>query len=166
MSTTAPRRDERPDARYTRPDASMSLLTNVMEHSLDDGYADEARRTGRYGSSRLPTTLRGKLILGLGLAMVATILAMGASQVQENAPVAAKQRQELIDRINQTTITADGVQQQVSQLQTQLDQTRRTAVGAPGTAQLDELQLVTGTTPVSGPGSRSRSTMPPPLGPA
>ncbi|WP_042386875.1 DUF881 domain-containing protein [Streptacidiphilus melanogenes] len=152
MSTTAPRPDERADARYSRPDASMSLLTNVVEHSLDDGYADEARRTGRYGSSRLPTTLRGKLVLGLGIALVATILSMGVSQVQQNAPVAAKQRQELIDRINQTTTTADGVQQQVGQLESQLDQARRNAVSAPDTAQLDELELVVGTTPVSGPG--------------
>ncbi|WP_042426035.1 DUF881 domain-containing protein [Streptacidiphilus anmyonensis] len=152
MSTTAPRPDERADARYARPDASMSLLTNVMEHSLDDGYADEARRTGRYGSSRLPTTLRGKLLLGLGLALVATLLSMGVSQVQQSAPVAAKQRQELIARINETTTTADGVQQQISGLQSQLAEARRNAVAAPGTAQLDELRLVTGTTPVSGPG--------------
>ena len=31
-----------PDARYARPDASMSLLTSVMDHSLDDGYAEAA----------------------------------------------------------------------------------------------------------------------------
>ncbi|MEY9877078.1 uncharacterized protein YlxW (UPF0749 family) [Streptacidiphilus sp. MAP12-33] len=152
MSTTAPRPDERADARYARPDASMSLLTNVMEHSLDDGYADEARRTGRYGSSRLPTTLKGRLILGLGLAMVATILTMGADQVHQSAPVAAKQRQALIDRINQSTVTADGLQQQVDQIQTELNQARTSAVGTQGTAQLDALELVIGETPVGGPG--------------
>jgi uncharacterized protein YlxW (UPF0749 family) len=152
MSTNAPRPVERRDARYTRPDASMSLLTNVMEHSLDEGYAEEAERTGRYGSSRLPSTRRGKLVLGLGLALVAAILTIGASQVQRSAPVAAKQRQQLINRINQSTTTVDGVQQQVAQLQVRLDQARGAAAGAPGTARLDQLELVTGTTPVSGPG--------------
>lgn len=152
MSTTAPRRDERSDPRYARPDASMSLLTNVMEHSLDEGYAEEARRSGRYGSSRLPGTLRGKLVLGLGLAMVATILSLGVSQVQHSAPVAAQQRQELINRINQSTTTADGTQQQVMQLQAQLDQAQRTAASGTGSTQLDQLELATGATPVSGPG--------------
>lgn len=27
-----------------RPDASMSLLTRLMDHSLDDGYAEEIGR--------------------------------------------------------------------------------------------------------------------------
>ncbi|SEM41468.1 DUF881 domain-containing protein [Streptacidiphilus jiangxiensis] len=153
MSTTAPRPEERADARYARPDASMSLLTDVIEHSLDDGYADEARRTGHYGSSRLPRTLKGRLVLGLGLAMVATILTIGADQVRQSAPVAAKQRQALIDRIDQSTSTADGLQQQVTQLQAQLDQARASAVGTQGSdTQLSTLQLVVGETPVSGPG--------------
>ena len=29
-------------ARFVRPDASMLLLTTVMDHSLDDGYAEAA----------------------------------------------------------------------------------------------------------------------------
>jgi uncharacterized protein YlxW (UPF0749 family) len=152
MSTTAPRPDERAAARYARPDASMSLLTNVMEHSLDDGYAEEARKAGRYGSSRMPVGLRGKVVLGLGLAMVAVILTVGASQVQHSAPVAARQRQALIDRINQSTSGADALQQQVTQLRGQLSAASAKAAAIPGSAQLDELQLVTGTTPVAGPG--------------
>ncbi|MBC7270563.1 MAG: hypothetical protein H5T76_17960, partial [Streptomyces sp.] len=47
--------------RPPRPDASMSLLTNVMDHSLDDGYAEAAARKEAAGAGGLPKTLRAKL---------------------------------------------------------------------------------------------------------
>ncbi|CAM5646105.1 hypothetical protein SPURM210S_04560 [Streptomyces purpurascens] len=39
----------------------MSLLTNVMDHSLDDGYAEAAERKKAAGDAGLPKTLRAKL---------------------------------------------------------------------------------------------------------
>ena len=49
-----------------RPDASMTLLTSVIERPLDPGYAAAAARRSAAG---LPpaTPLRGPLILGAGL---------------------------------------------------------------------------------------------------
>ncbi|WP_236047922.1 DUF881 domain-containing protein [Streptacidiphilus fuscans] len=153
MSTTEPRAAKRSDPRFARPDASMSLLLNVAEHSLDEGYAEAAARRGAVGSSRLPTTTRGRVVFGVGLALVAALLAMGVSQVQANAPVAAQERQALIDRINTATSAADAAQQQLGQLQTQLAQAQADALaGKGGSARLAEQQLVSGQTPVSGPG--------------
>src|SRR3979490_2165850 len=79
-----------------RPDASMSLLTNVMEHSLDDGYAEAAARRGETGTSRLPGTLRGKLVLAVGLVLAAVVVTVGAAQARVTAPTLAKERQKLI----------------------------------------------------------------------
>jgi uncharacterized protein YlxW (UPF0749 family) len=152
MATNGAGEAKRSDPRFARPDASMSLLTNVMEHSLDEGYAEAARRKGVYGSSRLPRSTQGWLVFGVGLALVALILSVGASQAHENAPVAERQRQALIDRINQSTSGADSTQQQVLSLQAQLDALRASAVGSAENARLAQLQLVVGTTAVSGPG--------------
>ncbi|MFE6133622.1 hypothetical protein ACFQ6Q_35990, partial [Streptomyces sp. NPDC056437] len=55
-----------------RPDASMSLLTNVMEHSLDDGYAEASARRAAEGGG-LPRTLRAKLGLAAGLVLAALV---------------------------------------------------------------------------------------------
>ncbi|WP_051943082.1 DUF881 domain-containing protein [Streptacidiphilus rugosus] len=152
MATNGAGKAKRSDPRFARPDASMSLLTNVMEHSLDEGYAEAARRKGVYGSSRLPRGIQGWLVFGVGLALVALVLSIGVAQVHQSAPVAARERQALIDRINQSTSAADGTQQQVLTLQAQLDKLRASAVGSEESARLAQLQLVVGTTAVSGPG--------------
>ncbi|MEY9967214.1 uncharacterized protein YlxW (UPF0749 family) [Streptacidiphilus sp. MAP12-16] len=130
----------------------MSLLTNVMEHSLDEGYAEAARTRGAYGSSRMPTTLRGRLLLALGLALPALVLTVGAVQVRASAPVAAKERQALIQRVDTETANADQVQQEVRRLQAQIADLGRQPTGGGGASQLGQLGLVTGTVDAYGPG--------------
>ena len=44
-----------------RPDASMSLLTNLIEHSLDEGYAEAAARRGEHEAPRRPGLKRSGL---------------------------------------------------------------------------------------------------------
>lgn len=45
----------------------MSLLTTVMEHSLDEGYAEASARRRSEGSEGMPRTLKSKLGLAAGL---------------------------------------------------------------------------------------------------
>ena len=137
----------------------MSLLTNVMEHALDDGYAEASRRRGQYGTSRMPGTLRGKLALGGGLLLAALVLTVGAVQVRASAPVAAQERQELIARVGTAQANADQVQQEIDKDRAQLkqlqQQTKADGAGGSGsTAQLQQLQLVTGVGAAYGPGIR------------
>ena len=105
-----------PGAAPRRLDASMSLLTNVMEHSLDDGYAEAAARRGEVGTSRLPKTLNGKLGLAAGLVLAAVVVTLGAAQAQHSAPTEAKERQKLIDRVQTETKSADALQKSVDAL--------------------------------------------------
>ncbi|MFJ6216943.1 DUF881 domain-containing protein [Streptomyces sp. NPDC092296] len=142
-----------PDARYARPDASMSLLTNVMDHSLDDGYAEAARRRGAYGSSRMPSAARGRLVLAVGLALAAIVVTVGGVQSHEAAPTLAKERQELIDRIDAADSSADRMQQDIERLRTQVDDAQRQALNSSGEDQrLQGLGLVAGTVAATGPG--------------
>lgn len=144
-----------PAGRYTRPDASMSLLTNVMDHSLDDGYAEAARRRGEYGASRMPSALRGRMVLGLGLALAAVVVTVGGVQAHEAAPTLAKERQELIDRINTANSSADRMQHDIERLRTQVDTAQQHALRSTGEdRRLQELGVLAGTVAASGPGVR------------
>ncbi|NUS10304.1 MAG: DUF881 domain-containing protein [Streptomyces sp.] len=142
-----------PRAAQRRPDASMSLLTNVMEHSLDDGYAEAAARRGQTGSSRLPTSLAGRLGLAAGLLLAAIVITVGAAQAHRAAPTAAKERQKLIDRVQSETRSADALQKQVDGLRDTVSAEQRAALRNQG----DDgrpLELLAGATPAHGPGVR------------
>ena len=70
----------------------MSLLTNVMDHSLDDGYAEAAARKTAEGAGGMPKTVRAKLGLAAGLVLAALVVTVGAANARIAAPVVAKER--------------------------------------------------------------------------
>ncbi|MER8032806.1 DUF881 domain-containing protein [Streptomyces bauhiniae] len=139
-------------ARPRRPDASMSLITNVMDHSLDDGYAEAAARRKSLGEGGLPKTLRAKLGLAGGLVLAALVVTVGASQAHVAAPVVAKERQELIDRIDRETAAADKLESGVDRLREDVGARQRAALRQTGGSQADVVSLLSGATAVHGPG--------------
>ncbi|MFJ4923195.1 DUF881 domain-containing protein [Streptomyces sp. NPDC088725] len=139
------------DTPRPRPDASMSLLTNVMDHSLDEGYAEAAaRRDAEEGG--LPRTLRAKLGLAAGLVLAATVVTVGAAQARISAPVVAKERQELIDRIDAETSSADAMERTVDKLRVDVGNRQRAALREHGGDQGELVALLAGATEVRGPG--------------
>ncbi|WP_240121538.1 MULTISPECIES: DUF881 domain-containing protein [unclassified Streptomyces] len=136
-----------------RPDASMSLLTNVMDHSLDDGYAEAAARRKSEGEGGLPRTLRAKLGLAAGLVLAALVVTVGAAQARVAAPVVAKERQELIDRIDQESDAADKLEGSVDELRDDVSARQREALKESGGDDRGELVgILSGATAVHGPG--------------
>ncbi|MGW1592017.1 DUF881 domain-containing protein [Streptomyces sp. NPDC002386] len=140
--------------RSSRPDASMSLITNVMDHSLDDGYAEAAARRAAQGEAGgLPKTLRAKLGLAAGLVLAALVVTVGAAQARIAAPVVAKERQELIDRIDRETADADRLESDVDKLRDDVDTRRRAALSrSGGGSEADVVGVLSGATAVHGPG--------------
>ncbi|MEV8592079.1 DUF881 domain-containing protein [Streptomyces sp. NPDC052012] len=139
--------------RLPRPDASMSLLTNVMDHSLDDGYAEAAARKKADGEGGLPKTLRAKLGLAVGLVLAALVVTVGAAQARVAAPVVAKEREELIDRIDRETEAADRLEDQVDELRADVSARQREAIGHGGGSERSELVgILSGAVAVQGPG--------------
>ncbi|MGW7530520.1 DUF881 domain-containing protein [Streptomyces sp. NPDC054783] len=139
--------------RPQRPDASMSLITNVMDHSLDDGYAEAAARRTSQGEGGLPRTLRAKLGLAAGLVLAALVVTVGAAQTRAAAPVVAKERQELIDRIDGETANADKLEGTVDKLRDDVSARQRAALkSSGGSAQADLAGVLSGATAVHGPG--------------
>ncbi|MGW3208730.1 DUF881 domain-containing protein [Streptomyces sp. NPDC001135] len=140
-------------ARPQRPDASMSLITNVMDHSLDDGYAEAAARKTSQGEGGLPRTLRAKLGLAAGLVLAALVVTVGAAQTRAAAPVVAKERQQLIDRIDSETAAADKLEGTVDTLRGVVSARQRAALkSSGGSTQADLVDVLSGATAVHGPG--------------
>jgi uncharacterized protein YlxW (UPF0749 family) len=131
----------------------MSLLTNVMDHSLDDGYAEAAERKKAAGTSGMPKTLRAKLGLAAGLVLAALVVTVGAAQARVAAPVVAKERQELIDRIDKETTSADKLEGTVDKLRDDVSARQRAALKTSGgSGQADLVSMLSGATAVHGPG--------------
>ncbi|MEU5892696.1 DUF881 domain-containing protein [Streptomyces sp. NPDC047461] len=131
----------------------MSLLTNVMDHSLDDGYAEAAARKKAAGDSGMPKTLRAKLGLAGGLVLAALVVTVGAAQARVAAPVVAKEREELIDRIDRETDAADKLEDNVDELRDDVSARQRQALrDSGGSGQADLVGILSGATAVHGPG--------------
>uniref|UniRef100_UPI0033EFD0A7 DUF881 domain-containing protein n=1 Tax=Streptomyces sp. NPDC029003 TaxID=3155125 RepID=UPI0033EFD0A7 len=135
-----------------RPDASMSLLTHVMDHSLDEGYAEASDRRRADGTAGLPRTLRAKLALAAGLVLAAMVVTLGAAQARIAAPVLAKERQELIDRVERADSHANGLERDVERLRTEVADRQGEVLKQPGGDQARLLALLSGATEVRGPG--------------
>lgn len=131
----------------------MSLLTNVMDHSLDDGYAEAAARKQAEGTGGMPKTVRAKLGLAAGLVLAALVVTLGAANARIAAPVIAKERQELIDRVERETAAADKLEDNVDTLRADVSARQREALKSDGgSGQADLVGILSGATAVHGPG--------------
>lgn len=129
----------------------MSLLNNVIDHALDDGYAEASARRAAEGGG-LPRTIRAKLGLAAGLVLAAAVVTLGAAEARVSAPVVAKERQDLIDRIESETSAADKLEQDVERLRGEVGERQRKALEQHGGDQGEVLALLSGATAVHGPG--------------
>ncbi|MEU8779741.1 DUF881 domain-containing protein [Streptomyces sp. NPDC048606] len=137
-----------------RPDASMSLLTHVMDHSLDEGYAEATARREADGTAGLPRTLKAKLALAAGLVLAAMVVTLGAAQARIAAPVLAKERQELIQRVERADARADGLERDIERLRSEVADRQRAVLKQPGGEQARLVAALSGATEVRGPGVR------------
>ncbi|MGA4843262.1 DUF881 domain-containing protein [Streptomyces sp. G45] len=139
-------------SRPSRPDASMSLLTTVMDHSLDEGYSEAAARKRESGSTGVPKPLRAKLGLAVGLVLAAMVVTVGAAQARIAAPELAKERRELIDRVETATRDADDLEHEVDELRGDVSARQRAALKEHGGDGAELVALLSGATEVRGPG--------------
>lgn len=132
----------------------MSLLTSVMDHGLDEGYAEAAKAREGQGPSRMPTAVKGKLVLALGLALATTVVTVGAVNTQQAAPTLARERDALVQRVQDATGSADHMQQQIQDLRGKVEKAQGQALQSDSGAALADLAARAGTAEVVGPGFR------------
>ncbi len=138
-----------------RRDDSMSLMRELVTHALDDGYAAAAarRRPGRTRSRRgLGATIVALALLGL-------LLTVAAVQTRESAPAVAKEKAELLERIQAETHRNDGLRNRARILRGEVtglqdDLLTSTTSGSNLRERLAALDVLAGTGRVQGPGLR------------
>jgi uncharacterized protein YlxW (UPF0749 family) len=135
----------------------MSLLTHLVEDSLDQGYARAAaRRTAGEEPRRGPPVL-----LAVGLVAVGLLLATAALQARERAPTSAQARAALIAQIEDRQGANDRLEQSLVRQRVAVSRARRqglrlTEQGSALSRTLTRLESVTGVSAVVGPGMRIR----------
>ena len=136
----------------------MSLLSDLMNNTLDEGYLRAAQKT-----APVPVTPTAKARQSVTLVLVFTlaglVLATAARQTQASAPAVAQARAELIKRVQAETEQADTLTRQLLLLRAAVDKARGdalnlTSAGAAAQADLATLAAVSGVSPVTGPGIR------------
>ncbi|MGN6246419.1 MAG: DUF881 domain-containing protein [Motilibacteraceae bacterium] len=139
-----------------RRDASMSLLRDLMENTLDAGYAEAAERRrraveqGRGGARR-----SSRAVALVGVALVGLLLATSALQLRAHA--SRKDHNDLVSRVKQATKATDQVAADVDRLRAQIAAARAdglalTTAGRAASDQLAALEVLSGAVPVTGPG--------------
>ena len=138
-------------SRPRRPDASMDLLRQIVEHPIDPDYYEQA---GRGSTDRRPTR---RWALALTLTLAGVLFAIGAVQTTQRAPLVASERDELITRIKTAETTLDAQRAEVATLDA--DITRQRAAAASGDSeaearltQIDQLGTSVGAGAVTGSG--------------
>ena len=150
-SSAAPARrvGAREPARDARRDASMNLLRQIAEQPIDPDYAVVAARGA-------PPSRR-HWMLALTLALAGVLLTVAFLQTNTAAPLVAKERADLIDRVRAAEARQDDLSGQVAATSEEIRQIRSAALGDTAEAdrmrdQINQLDPTVGQVPVSGPG--------------
>lgn len=153
-STRGPSGDaETPTAAGVRRDASMVLLTSLVEDSLDQGYARAAARR----AAGEPPPRHGRLVLTVGLLAVGLLLATAAAQTRERSSSAEEARAALTTEIRDREAANDRVERSLDRARAAVSRDRRAALRITGEGlrlarALSTLEVATGAGAVRGPG--------------
>jgi uncharacterized protein YlxW (UPF0749 family) len=162
----------------------MSLLFDVMNHAVEDGYAEAAKRkaarkaaatameaasTGEDGGRpgavrRMIGLLRrrpGNATLGAAvvLALAGALFATAAVSTQRGNAAAKRARHQLVQQVQQQTATADALQREVDDLRATVTRARDSALAVADRGgvlrnQIQQLEQADGASAVDGQGVR------------
>ena len=136
----------------------MSLINDLFQHPIDEGYAEAAARREAAGepasSGALPAKSPAFLV---GLLLIGLLFTTAAMHVQRDAGVVSAEKTSLIEQIDQSSERSTGLEDQVSDLEDDILEIETRA--GQNMAEGEELrqlmaaaQAVVGTAPVTGPG--------------
>lgn len=131
----------------------MLLLRDLVEGSLDEGYARAAARR----EAGEPSGRGGLWVLAVGLLAVGLLLATAFAQTRDRARSTAQARDELVQEVQRREAQNARQQRQLDRERASVQQAQRAALaltgeGAALTRRLDDLEATTGAGAVTGPG--------------
>jgi uncharacterized protein YlxW (UPF0749 family) len=137
-----------------RPDASMTLITEMMQRPLDPGYAAAAETRQRSGLP--PATGHRGLMLVIFAVLIGALLATSALALRAPTTSAGQIKSALVGRIEASRAHADAQSRVIAALRAEIDTMQAAALSQQSQSGLAtvlaQLELVAGTVPVTGPG--------------
>lgn len=128
--------------------ASVQLLVELVNNTLDPGYAAAAARRGPNPPRRwydTPAVAIGCLLIGFALVV-------GYIHTHRGAPEAQVVHDDLVAKVHEAEDRGDDLSAQLKQLSDQLEAARNGALSASERAQLSAAELAAGEVAVTGPG--------------
>ncbi len=145
--------------RGRRPDASMSLLVDMMADTLDRGYAERAARAeaGGHGGSSSRAPRRQRLAPLLGVLAVGVLTGTAVAEVRDRSEAETGLRGDLAAEVARRTDDSDALARRAAQLRDEVAAVRQQALGADAAGRsagerLEALGAASATTAVRGPG--------------
>ena len=136
-----------------RVDASLLLLSNLVEESLDQGYARAAARRAEGGQP----ARRSVLVVTAGLLAVGLLLSTAAAQARDRSSGAAAARAALVAEVQERADANERLERDLERIRSRTSKDRRSmlrlsAQGSDLARVLSALETVTGAGAVKGPG--------------
>ncbi|WP_232311865.1 DUF881 domain-containing protein [Janibacter melonis] len=138
-----------------RPDASMTLITSMLERPLDPGY--QAAADARAAEGLPPSTGWRTPVLVVYLLIIGLVVGIAAADLRSRETTRTQTRAELVERIqarqevvDERTRTARALQAEVDAATTSVDPD----LVQQRTAQVERLRVADGGVAVTGPGLR------------
>jgi len=137
-----------------RPDASMTLLTSMLERPLDPGYQQAADRRAAAG---LPAATPTRTAMVIAMMVVTGFLfAVGAQALRPRPTAAASVKGELVARIEAIQTQGQSQEAAIAGLRKEVSELEALALRQAGAADLTdtikELEIQAGFTPMKGSG--------------
>jgi uncharacterized protein YlxW (UPF0749 family) len=141
----------RPVPTDRRPDASMTLLTTMLQRPLDPGYAAAADRREAQGRAR-STSLRSPLLV-IATVLIGLVVGVASYNLTTADKPRSQARAELIGQIEDRRSHVDALTAQASALQGEVTALEATQLGGDAlTTRTRELATAVGAVPLQGPG--------------
>lgn len=141
-----------------QPDASMSLLNQLFENPLDEGYTQAAARRAAVGEHASPGRRPlGSIALAAGLLGLGLLLTLAVLQVQQEESAVSAERESLVEQIDAVSARTSELEEVASSLEEDITELQANALQ--NAAAMEELrssmqstQVAVGATAVTGPG--------------
>lgn len=137
-----------------RPDASMTLLTSMLERPLDAGYQEAADR--RVAAGLPPATSTRTTIVIIMMVITGFLFAVGAQALRPRPTALASVKAELVSRIESLQTEGQEQESRVASLSKEVDELESLALrqaGAAGlTEAIEDLEVQAGVVAMTGPG--------------
>lgn len=139
---------------------SVSLLNDLMHNTLDEGYAQAARRRAeaeRDGRPQRRPGIASQALTAAAVVLIGLILGVAFRQTQQHAPASERTRDALVRDVERQSGVSNRLQHQAESLSASLADERDTALarsqaGDAAAERLGRLEAMTGLTAVTGPG--------------